>query len=1170
MRPCGCCEGIEPATPISVDNPPGLDRLAYRVGDHGAFLRSMLARISSHSMHLDPETGEGDGESVRPLAGLSARTNDDPAIALLDCWASVADVLTFYQEWIANEGYLRTATERRSILELARLIGYRLRPGVSASAYLAFTVEDGLAAAIAGGPGPPPADPLTGGRGSESRRTSTLIPPGTAVQSIPLVGELPQTFETVGPLVARAAWNELRPRQTRAQVFVPDGGTGMVSALLPGSIAPARLYLAGISTNLRSGDPILLVGAAGDPELHHVRSISADAPNDQTVVDLVTPEGAEALSSVKALMDVIDRHLDLVAFRIDAKREMAVRVVGLLKDGRDALETDDSDANAAAVVDEMLTGLKREHAIAVEGAYSVLEPWVGSAIGALRGFARVVEPPQAGAGGIAALVDPLSKPPSLPPAGPLSLPRSVDEVLAPRADAGPRLLASLRPELADVLYEAWGRQAGTASLASSVFGFGVRASLFGHNAPGDPELFALVFTRIDDDTGGEGVLVSIRLGEASEDIGSYFKHPGPQRFELPALDETIIAEIQGDSSSLSISLLFVKRSVEIALAWHEWEGATVSTRGVDPATMQVERRSDESDAVLVEGAIGPSFKQSENPSVLFLDAPYPGIVPGSWIAIERPVEGGYVPRIVIARVQEASEASRADYGISAKGTRIVLADDVIWFDEYDTFSVIRGTIVHAAPLGLPLAGAPIQDDVCGTRIELDGLLDGLEAGRWLIVSGERTDIPGVSGIRAAELVMLAGVEQGFDAQLPGERPHSTLRLVNRLAYCYRRDTVVVFGNVIEATHGETRSQVLGSGDGAKAWQRFALAHSPLTHVAAETPDGTSSTLEVRVNDILWHEADELSELDPREHGYLTSTDDEARTSVITGDGNLYGARLPTGVENVRATYRVGIGKPGNLKAGQLSLPMSRPPGLKAVVNPMPATGGADRDSRDQARRNAPRAVTAFDRLVSVQDYEDFARTFAGIGKASAMRSTDGRRRVVHVTIAGVDDVAIPPSSALYRALVGALNRFGDPHVPVQVAARERLVLVIGARVRVLPDHTWDVVEPKIRRALLERFGFDGRELGTDVAASDVVATIQRLPGVAFVDLEALLTRSESQIVELLDPEGAGGDGPALPTEIPPRIVVLPARPDGHTILPAQIAYMPADVPDTVLLTEIRT
>ena len=44
-------------------------------------------------------------------------------------------MLTFYQERIANEAYLRTATERVSLLELARLIDYELRPGVAASTY---------------------------------------------------------------------------------------------------------------------------------------------------------------------------------------------------------------------------------------------------------------------------------------------------------------------------------------------------------------------------------------------------------------------------------------------------------------------------------------------------------------------------------------------------------------------------------------------------------------------------------------------------------------------------------------------------------------------------------------------------------------------------------------------------------------------------------------------------------------------------------------------------------------------------------------------------------------------------------------------------------------------------------------------------------------------------
>src|SRR5690349_14026950 len=96
---CGCCEGVQVVTPQPTANRPGLSTLAYRVGTHTTFLETMQARLSSHE--------------YLQLAGLKTRELDDLSMALLDGWATVADVLTFYQERMANEGYLRTATERR-------------------------------------------------------------------------------------------------------------------------------------------------------------------------------------------------------------------------------------------------------------------------------------------------------------------------------------------------------------------------------------------------------------------------------------------------------------------------------------------------------------------------------------------------------------------------------------------------------------------------------------------------------------------------------------------------------------------------------------------------------------------------------------------------------------------------------------------------------------------------------------------------------------------------------------------------------------------------------------------------------------------------------------------------------------------------------------------------
>ncbi|MEL6131562.1 MAG: hypothetical protein AAFR30_16885, partial [Cyanobacteria bacterium J06628_4] len=82
-------------------NRPGLTEIAYRVGDYHRFRQQLLTSLSQPLLPGGPT-----------LDNLTTRATDDGAIALLDAWAIMADVLTFYQERIANEGFLNTATER--------------------------------------------------------------------------------------------------------------------------------------------------------------------------------------------------------------------------------------------------------------------------------------------------------------------------------------------------------------------------------------------------------------------------------------------------------------------------------------------------------------------------------------------------------------------------------------------------------------------------------------------------------------------------------------------------------------------------------------------------------------------------------------------------------------------------------------------------------------------------------------------------------------------------------------------------------------------------------------------------------------------------------------------------------------------------------------------------
>src|SRR6516162_8637060 len=103
---CGCCAGTSVQTPQQPNNLPGLSVVARRIGTWATFKESFLARLSS--------------SDYSALAQLKTRSDDDFTIAFLDAAALVLDILTFYQERLANESYLGTATQLRSLIELSR------------------------------------------------------------------------------------------------------------------------------------------------------------------------------------------------------------------------------------------------------------------------------------------------------------------------------------------------------------------------------------------------------------------------------------------------------------------------------------------------------------------------------------------------------------------------------------------------------------------------------------------------------------------------------------------------------------------------------------------------------------------------------------------------------------------------------------------------------------------------------------------------------------------------------------------------------------------------------------------------------------------------------------------------------------------------------------------
>ena len=120
-----------------------------------------------------------------------------------------------------------------------------------------------------------------------------------------------------------------------------------------------------------------------------------------------------------------------------------------------------------------------------------------------------------------------------------------------------------------------------------------------------------------------------------------------------------------------------------------------------------------------------------------------------------------------------------------------------------------------------------------------------------------------------------------------------------------------------------------------------------------------------------------------------------------------------------------------MPAGQLNQPLDRPAGLKSACNPAPASGGADPATLADARTSAPLHVLTLERVVSLEDYENYALAFSGIAKALATWTWFGRTRGVFVTVTGAGGDVLDPAGTTLANLVAAYRRYGSPYVPIR-------------------------------------------------------------------------------------------------------------------------------------------
>jgi hypothetical protein len=343
--------------------------------------------------------------------------------------------------------------------------------------------------------------------------------------------------------------------------------------------------------------------------------------------------------------------------------------------------------------------------------------------------------------------------------------------------------------------------------------------------------------------------------------------------------------------------------------------------------------------------------------------------------------------------------------------------------------------------------------------------------------------------------------------------HTRIVLKTPLLNCYDRTATSVNANVGPATAGRSVAEALGSGSAATPNQTFTLKQSPLTYVQAPTLGGSASTLTVSASGVAWTGVPSLYDAPPAAQVYTTLNLAGGTAMVEFGDGTE-GATLPSGQNNILATYRVGLGSAGNVEAGTITTLVDRPLGVGGVSNPMPATGGQDAQTVDGIRSNAPLSVLTLGRVVSITDYQNYAATFAGIAKASASWIAGGPYRGVFITVAGAGGAALPPGNPTLANLVLSLRSYGNPNVAIFAQTFYETTFRLSADIAYDPAYDAAAVQASVRETLTQTYSFAARSFGEGVSGDEIAALIQNVPGVVAVNVTKVAVVATSSAGDL--------------------------------------------------------
>ncbi len=338
-----------------------------------------------------------------------------------------------------------------------------------------------------------------------------------------------------------------------------------------------------------------------------------------------------------------------------------------------------------------------------------------------------------------------------------------------------------------------------------------------------------------------------------------------------------------------------------------------------------------------------------------------------------------------------------------------------------------------------------------------------------------------------------------------------------------------------AIHGESvRGESLGTGSGEPG-QSYTLRRPPVIRnadvpwnlaIGVEIAPGTeparnATVLEDRGKPFqLWRQVTTFLELGPDDLPFLANR----TTGVITfaparglraGDA-AEGIAVPGAGREVRAWYRRGGGRAGNVGAGTLTVLADRIAGI-TVTNRQRASGGEDGETLAEVVRRGRESVRVIRTAVTARDFERIALGAGGVARARAAalreRWSFAEPGIVDLQLVprigdeAMQDGAVTPEVLAAHQTAGLLERVeglvADAR-PIGVGSRVSWTrcqpVAIAVRVVVSPAENPDDVAVRLRRRLNGLLSPQGSwPHGKLLRASDVYDALLAEPGVRYAE-----------------------------------------------------------------------